>query len=72
MVDRRLFVVFLAGILFVSVLRAERARYDDLENEDEEDEMEFSDDNNNGNAEGKSFSKHFKLVFIVFKMLLKL
>jgi hypothetical protein len=49
MVDRRLFIVLLAVGLFISVLHAERARNDDLQ--DEEEEIDFANDDNN-NEEG--------------------
>ncbi|CAF2711934.1 unnamed protein product [Rotaria sp. Silwood2] len=44
MVDRRLLFVFIVVVLFVSVLHAERARYDNLQ--DEEQEIDSLNDNN--------------------------
>ncbi|CAF3740956.1 unnamed protein product [Rotaria socialis] len=49
MIDRRLLFVFLVVTLFISVLRAERARNDNLQDEDEE--IDFTNDNNNNNEE---------------------
>jgi hypothetical protein len=53
MVDRRLFLVFLAVTLFVSVLHAERARNDNLQ--DDEEEIDFASDNNDNYAEGINY-----------------
>jgi len=48
MVDRRLFLILLAVTLFVSVLHAERARNDDLEDE----EIDFTNENNDDETDG--------------------
>jgi hypothetical protein len=46
MVDRRLFAILLGAVLFISVLHAERARNDNLQ-DDEEDEIDSANDNSN-------------------------
>ncbi|CAF1165784.1 unnamed protein product [Rotaria sordida] len=48
MVDRRLLIIFLVTVLFVSVLNAERARNDHLQDaEEQQEERDFSADENN-------------------------
>jgi len=52
MVDRRLFLVFFAVTLFISVLHAERARNDNLQDDEE---IDFANDNNDNYAEGINY-----------------
>jgi hypothetical protein len=53
MVDCRLFLVFFAVTLLASVLHAERARNDNLQ--DDEEEIDFASDNNDNYAEGINY-----------------
>jgi hypothetical protein len=51
MIDRRLFFLFFAVTLFVSVLHGERARYDNLQPE----EIDFASENTNVEADSKNY-----------------
>jgi hypothetical protein len=51
MVDRRLLLIFLAVTLLVSVLDAERARNDNLQDE----EMNFANENTDDETEGTHY-----------------
>jgi hypothetical protein len=68
MVDRRVFIVFLAVGLLVSVLHAERARNDDLQDEEED----FMNDDTDSNEDGMNILNSIKIFFVILKMLLKL
>ncbi len=70
MVERRLYLIFFALALFVSVLHSERARNDHLQ----DDEFDFNDEN--GGEDGRNYlysieeetKKHIS--FLYFKRLL--